>query len=79
LGYGVSQGLPVLAQCSFAPRGATLLFEQPELHLHQGAAHRLASVFVSAAKQKTCALCRKRTRANSSTKFFANSELVPFL
>jgi len=52
LGYGVSQVLPVLAQCSFAPKGATLLFEQPELHLHPAAAQRLASVLVNAAMTK---------------------------
>lgn len=45
LGYGLSQILPVLAQCSFAPAGSTLLFEQPELHLHEGAARKLAKVF----------------------------------
>jgi len=48
LGYGLSQILPVLAQCSFAPQGSTLLFEQPELHLHPGAARKLAQVFVDA-------------------------------
>lgn len=52
LGYGVSQILPVLVQCSFAPKGATLLFEQPELHLHPAAAEKLASVFVDVSKQK---------------------------
>lgn len=48
LGYGMSQVLPVLAQCSFAPKGATLLFEQPELHLHPAAARRMAGVLVEA-------------------------------
>lgn len=52
LGYGLSQILPVLAQCSFAPIGATLLFEQPELHLHPGAARKLARVFVEAVTEK---------------------------
>lgn len=45
LGYGLSQVLPVLTQCSFATRGKTLAFEQPELHLHAGAARRLTQVF----------------------------------
>jgi predicted ATPase len=52
LGYGVSQILPVLAQFSFAPERSTLLFEQPELHLHQTAARHLAEVFVDGIKQK---------------------------
>lgn len=52
LGYGVSQVLPVLVQCSFAPKGATLLFEQPELHLHEGAAKHLAAIFVDVVREK---------------------------
>ena len=52
LGFGVSQVLPVLVQCAFAPKQSTLLFEQPELHLHDGAARHLASVFVDVVKSK---------------------------
>lgn len=52
LGFGVSQVLPVLVQCAFAPKQSTLLFEQPELHLHDGAARHLASVFVDVVKNK---------------------------
>ncbi len=52
LGYGLSQVLPVLVQCSFAEQNSTLLFEQPELHLHQGAAKKLAKVFIDTYKQK---------------------------
>lgn len=56
LGYGLSQVLPVLTQCSFAPKNSTLLFEQPELHLHEGAARKLAGVFVDTAKKKNANL-----------------------
>jgi predicted ATPase len=42
LGYGLSQVLPVLTQCSFAPESSTLLFEQPELHLHPKSAKNLS-------------------------------------
>jgi predicted ATPase len=52
LGYGVSQVLPVLVQCAFAPSNATLLFEQPELHLHEGAARKLATVFTDLIREK---------------------------
>ncbi len=52
VGYGLSQVLPVLTQCSFAPDGGTLLFEQPELHVHPLAQRPLARVFIEAAKQK---------------------------
>jgi len=53
LGYGMSQILPVLTQCSFAPKGATLLFEQPEIHLHTIAARALSGVFIETAKSKS--------------------------
>ena len=56
LGYGLSQVLPVITQCSFAAHGSTLLFEQPELHLHQGAATKLASVFLETAHDKAASL-----------------------
>lgn len=52
LGYGMSQILPVLVQCSFAQEGSVLLFEQPELHLHHLAAGKLATVLAKIAKQK---------------------------
>jgi predicted ATPase len=52
LGYGLSQVLPVLAQCSFAQKGSTLLFEQPEIHLHTVAAKGLAKIFIDTVKEK---------------------------
>jgi predicted ATPase len=52
LGYGLSQVLPVLTQLCFVPTGGTLLFEQPELHLHPLAQRPLASVFVDAIHKK---------------------------
>lgn len=52
LGYGLSQILPVLVQCSFAEEGSILLFEQPELHLHHTAAGKLAIVLAKIAKEK---------------------------
>jgi predicted ATPase len=54
LGYGISQIIPVLVQCSFAPPNSTLLFEQPELHLHPGAAKNLIKVFIETAQEKNC-------------------------
>lgn len=53
LGYGVSQVLPVLVQCAFAPKNSTLLFEQPELHLHEAAARKLATVFIDIIREKS--------------------------
>lgn len=54
LGYGLSQILPVLTQCSFAPNNSTLLFEQPEIHLHSISARNLAKVFTDTMKEKKC-------------------------
>lgn len=57
LGYGISQVLPVLTQCTFAPPGSTLLFEQPELHVHPLAAKKLAKIFIDTAKNKGSHIC----------------------
>jgi predicted ATPase len=54
LGYGMSQVLPVLTQCSFAATGSTLLFEQPEIHLHPLASRGLTHVFIDIIKKKKC-------------------------
>lgn len=52
LGYGLSQVLPVLTQCSYAPTNSTLLFEQPEIHLHSAASRKLVHVFIDTIKRK---------------------------
>lgn len=57
LGYGLSQVLPVLTQCSFSPVNSTLLFEQPELHVHPLACKGLAKVFVDTVKSKDAKIC----------------------
>jgi hypothetical protein len=48
VGFGVSQVLPVLVQCFYAERGSTLIFEQPELHLHPRAQSELGDLFIEA-------------------------------
>lgn len=47
VGVGVSQVLPILVASLLAPQGATLIFEQPELHLHPLVQTRLADFFAS--------------------------------
>ncbi|MCH7813990.1 MAG: DUF3696 domain-containing protein [Planctomycetes bacterium] len=52
VGFGVSQVLPVLVLCYYAPEGSTLLFEQPEIHLHPSVQCGLADVFIDVAKNR---------------------------
>ncbi len=47
VGVGVSQVLPILVQSLLAEKGSTLIFEQPELHLHPRVQTRLADFFIS--------------------------------
>lgn len=52
VGFGVSQILPAIALCYYAPRGSTLVMEQPEIHLHPSVQSGLADVFVDAVKYR---------------------------
>jgi hypothetical protein len=52
VGFGVSQILPVLANCATFPDGSTLLLEQPEIHLHPFAQAALADVLIDAIKNR---------------------------
>ncbi len=51
-GFGVSQVLPVLVQCFYAPPNSTLIIEQPEIHLHPSAQASLADLFIEAIQAK---------------------------
>ena len=46
VGFGVSQVLPVVVQCFYAPAGSILFIEQPELHLHPRAQAHLADLLI---------------------------------
>ncbi|NKB17589.1 MAG: DUF3696 domain-containing protein [Pseudanabaena sp. CRU_2_10] len=52
VGFGVSQILPILVLCYYAPKGATLILEQPEIHLHPSVQAGLADVFIDAIKTR---------------------------
>ena len=46
VGFGISQVLPVLVQCFYAPSGSIIIMEQPEIHLHPSAQSALADVMI---------------------------------
>ena len=52
VGFGVSQILPVLTLCYYAPRGSTIVLEQPEIHLHPSVQAGLADVIIDAVKHR---------------------------
>ncbi|GIV75829.1 MAG: hypothetical protein KatS3mg050_0223 [Litorilinea sp.] len=52
VGFGVSQILPVLTLCYYAPEGSTLILEQPEIHLHPSVQAGLADVFIDAIRTR---------------------------
>ena len=47
-GFGASQVLPVIVSLYSSPPGSTLLYEQPEIHLHPAGQAELGSVFARA-------------------------------
>jgi len=52
VGYGVSQVLPILVDSVTAPRGALVLIQQPEVHLHPRAQAALGSFLVHLAAEE---------------------------
>ena len=49
VGYGVSQAIPIIVDCVSASPGATLLIQQPEVHLHPRAQAAMGSFFAQLA------------------------------
>ena len=52
VGFGVSQVLPVLILCYYAPEGSILILEQPEAHLHPKVQSDLADVLIDVMKNR---------------------------
>lgn len=52
VGFGVSQVLPVLVQCFYAPVNSIIIIEQPEIHLHPAAQSILADVLIDVINSK---------------------------
>lgn len=52
VGFGVSQILPALVLCFYAPEGSTIILEQPEIHLHPSVQAGLADALIDAVKRR---------------------------
>ena len=52
VGFGVSQVLPVLILCYYAPEDSILILEQPEAHLHPKVQTELADVLIDVVKNR---------------------------
>lgn len=52
VGFGVSQILPVLVLCFYAPEGSTIILEHPEIHLHPEVQSGLADVLIDAHRHR---------------------------
>jgi len=64
VGVGVSQVLPILVMCLLADADSTLVFEQPELHLHPKVQTLLGDFFLS------MALCNKQCIVETHSEYF---------
>lgn len=65
VGFGVSQLLPVLVQSYYAAPDSTVIFEQPEIHLHPRVQADLADVLVDAYRR-----CRVQFVVESHSEHF---------
>jgi len=52
VGFGVSQVLPALVLLYYVPEGSTVIFEQPEIHLHPSVQSGLADAILTTAKAR---------------------------
>lgn len=56
VGFGVSQILPIITLCYYAPENSTVIIEQPEIHLHPSVQSYLADIFIDAIKKRNIQL-----------------------
>ena len=52
MGYGLSQFLPVLVLCYYAPEGSTLILEQLGIHLHPKVQSQLADLLIEVVTER---------------------------
>jgi predicted ATPase len=72
VGFGLSQLLPVVTQAFYAPPNATVIIEQPELHLHPAVQSELGDLFIEAIRSKEHGVERR-------VQFFIESHSEHFL
>lgn len=66
VGVGVSQVLPILVMCLLAEPDSTMVFEQPELHLHPKVQTLLGDFFLS------MALCKKQCIVETHSEYLVD-------
>jgi predicted ATPase len=47
VGFGISQVLPIIVLLYYVPENSTVIFEQPEIHLHPLAQSAVADLFIN--------------------------------
>lgn len=52
VGFGVSQVLPIVTLLYYVPEGATVILEQPEIHLHPSAQSHLADLIINVSQHR---------------------------
>ena len=52
VGFGVSQVLPAIVLLNYVPNGSTVIFEQPEIHLHPAIQSSLADAIIAIAETR---------------------------
>ena len=52
MGFGLSQFIPVLVHCYYAPEGSTLILEQPGIHLHPMVQAQLADLLIEVVNER---------------------------
>ena len=52
MGYGLTQFLPVLVLCYYAPVGSTLILEQPGIHLHPMVQSQIADLLIEVVNER---------------------------
>jgi predicted ATPase len=66
VGFGISQVLPILVMALLADEGATLIYEQPEIHLHPKLQADIADFFMG------LILCDKRCIIETHSEYLVN-------